>query len=251
LASIDPSAQLSWSADRGTFATITGAVPLPGCVAGEEVHSRTLAFVGAYPALFNVNVSEWSRAEDPLPCESVTDVNRYVRLARVRFAGHLSQTSGLLTVGVHSVSGQVVIFRIDGDFTPATTPTLDAALGACEGAVATTAEVFDQAARTSFTYLFGVSCNLSGVGTYQPTATDTVMLRADPVFHEGRWTRLSTRPELSYVRRAWLIIDPASYTPDLLNSNANCVDSIGFELTIDAVTGQILSYVPGLGCTVC
>jgi len=78
-----------------------------------------------------------------------------------------------------------------------------------------------------------------------------VMFVDDAVFHAGRWTRLSARPELSFVRKAWLVIDPGNYTADLLASNANCAGSIGFELTIDAVTGQILSYVPGLGCTVC
>jgi hypothetical protein len=251
LASLDPAAQLFWSPNRGTLQNVLSAIPLPGCAAGQEVHDQVLALVGANPALFNVSVGEWGRAEDALPCEDVTDVNRYVSFGRVRFANHLSQSAGLLTVGVHAVSGQVVIFRIDGDFTPATTPALDAALGACEGAPATTAAVFDQAAQMSFTYLFGTLCNLSNSGAYQPRTTDTVMFVDDAVFHAGRWTRLSARPELSFVRKAWLVIDPGNYTADLLASNANCAGSIGFELTIDAVTGQILSYVPGLGCTVC
>jgi hypothetical protein len=251
LAGLDPAAKLVWSAERGTVQSVQGAIPVPGCVAGHEVHDEVLAFIGAYPILFNVAVAEWARIEEALPCEDVTDVNRYVSFSRVRFDKHLSQSSGLLTVGVHSASGRVVIFRIDGDYTLATTPTLDAALGTCEGALATAADVFNQSARMSFSYLFGTSCNLSGSGSYQPTATDKVVLRDDPLFHEGRWTRLSPRPELSYLRKAWLIIDPANYTPDLLASNANCGGSKGFELTIDLVTGQILSYLPGLGCTVC
>jgi hypothetical protein len=251
LASLDPTATLYWSADRGTVQTVLGAIPLPGCTAGHEVHDQVLAFVGANPSLFNVIAAEWARADPPLPCEYVTDVNRYVTFGRVRFDDHLSQSSGLLTFGVHAASGRVLIFRIDGDYTPATTPTLDAALGACEGALANAADVLSQSARTSFSYLFGTNCNLSGSGRYQPNATDTVVLHDDPVFHEGRWTRLSSRPELSYLRKAWLIIDPANYTPDLLASNASCGGSIGFELTIDLVTARILSYVPGLGCTVC
>jgi hypothetical protein len=251
LASLDPTAKLFWSAERGTIQNVLGSIPLPGCTAGHEVHDQVLALVSAHPSLFNVNAAEWARAEEPLPCEDVTDVNRYVTFGRVRFDNHLSQSSGLLTVGVHAAFGRVVIFRVDGDYTPATTSTLDAALGACEGALATAADVLNQSVRTSFSYLFGTNCNLSGSGRYQPNDNDTVVLQDDPFFHEGRWTRLSSRPELSYLRKAWLIIDPANYTPDLLASNANCGGSIGFELTIDLVTAQILSYVPGLGCTVC
>jgi hypothetical protein len=240
-----------WNAERGTVQNVLGAIPLPACVSGHQVQDEVLAFIGAHPTLFNVDVAEWARTEEALPCEDVTDVNRYVTFSRVRFDNHLSQSSGQLAVGVHAASGRVVVFHIDGDYTPATTSTLDAALGTCEGAPATAAEVFNQSTQTSFSYLFGTSCNLSGSGRYQPTAADTVVLQDDPIFHEGRWTRLSSRPELSYLRKAWLIIDPANYTPDLLASNANCGSSIGFELTIDAVTAQILSYVPGLGCTLC
>jgi hypothetical protein len=251
LASIDATAQLTWNATRGTLAYVTGAIPLPTCVAGQEVHAIVLAFVKAYPTLFNIDVTEWARDEAPLPCEYVTDVNRYVKFSRTRFGNHSSQGSGLLTVGVHASSGQVLIFRVEGDFTPATTPTLASLLGACEGTVATSGDVLDAASNMSFTYLFGANCNLSGTGTYQPHGGDVVMLRDDPVYHAGQWTRLSTGPELSYVRKAWLIIAPANYTADLTAGTASCNNAIGFELTIDAVSGHIISYVPGLGCTVC
>jgi hypothetical protein len=251
LASIDPTAQLTWNASRGTLADITGAIPLASCVAGQDVHDSILALVKAYPTLFNIDVSEWARADNPLPCDSVSDVNRYVTFGRVRFGNHLSQSSGFLTVGVHAVSGQVILFRVQGDFTPATTLALASLLGACEGSVATTADVFNAATSMSFTYLFGTYCNLSNTGTYRPSVPDVVMLRDDSVYHSGIWTRLSSGPDLSYVRKAWLIIDPANYTSDLTASNANCGTSIGFELTIDAVSGQIISYLPGLGCTVC
>jgi hypothetical protein len=69
-------------------------------------------------------------------------------------------------------------------------------------------------------------------------------------YKDGRW-RFSEAPELRFVRKAWLVVDPSGYTTALLGSDAYCNDAVGFELTSDAVTGEVLQYRPGLGWVVC
>jgi hypothetical protein len=53
-----------------------------------------------------------------------------------------------------------------------------------------------------------------------------------------------------------LALDAANYTPDLIQSNANCPrpdgqPNIGFRLTMDSVTATLAGYQPGLKCVVC
>jgi hypothetical protein len=48
-----------------------------------------------------------------------------------------------------------------------------------------------------------------------------------------------------------LTVHPDNWTPELINSDAFCGTSIGWVITFDAVTGEIVEARPGIDCIVC
>ncbi len=254
LLALDVSAELAWDDDRGTPAYVMARVALPGCTGSEHVQDHVLPFLNAHPEIFGIDSSEWSPTGQALRCDSVSGNNDEVSWGRVLFGSHLAQWVGYLTVRVRRVDASVEIVHVAGDYTPRTTSAMLANLDGCARISTTGDDVLANAMQMDFVYLVNtteVICNLSNERTYRPNSADVVVLRDDPPYLQGLWTRQFGAVELRYVRKAWLIIAPSNHTEELLSSTTDCGEELGFELTIDAVTGEILSYQPGLGCVVC
>jgi len=87
-------------------------------------------------------------------------------------------------------------------------------------------------------------CAVVGDYSYRPDATDVVE------FDEGiEWVAVAG--EWKVRRHARLFVAEQNYWPDIAGADCWCDDVAGFELEVDANTGEILEYRPGINCVVC
>jgi len=94
------------------------------------------------------------------------------------------------------------------------------------------------------------ACGMDGAYVYTPQETDTVAwARAQGRPDEIRWEVIGGRWRL--VRPATYTIAPPNYWRDIGHADCICHDVAGYELLLDAVTGERLRYTPGINCVVC
>jgi hypothetical protein len=98
-------------------------------------------------------------------------------------------------------------------------------------------------------------CTPTGSGSYRPNPGDQVTFGDARIFWDD--DTVNSQIVLTFQRNGELRIPPANYSEELLASDANCPAEtgpereVGFRLIVDAVTGEVLSKLPGLGCIVC
>lgn len=243
LASFAPSAQLTWSAARGTPTLVTGLDVLLPCESdvGEAVGEH----LAQHPALYRFRPAEWRT--DALACAAVTEAT-YVRFERTTYGG-VPFAKDVLNVRVEPAKGGALrILALVGAYLRPAPPLLASALAGCQKTASVDAAAIARA--TPFDYVRFDACLPMGSGTYLPQPTDDV--RSTGALAVWTWDE-SPDVVLRAERSAEVRVAPANWTPALLSSDAYCPlqATVGFALTVDAVSGRVTSQRAGLGCIVC
>ncbi len=89
-----------------------------------------------------------------------------------------------------------------------------------------------------------VQCSVVGSYEYLPNELDEVSFDAgvDWIVRDSRWV---------VRRRGSVLIGPDNYWPDIEQADCYCNDIAGFDIEVDATTGELLEWVPGVLCVVC
>ncbi|MBL8951966.1 MAG: hypothetical protein JNK82_14380 [Myxococcaceae bacterium] len=248
LAVLSPGATLSWSQVRNTPAVISGAAFSFECAPGKDARKLWLDYASAHPALFRLDASEWQTS--PVPCESVTAEAIWLSATRATYAG-LPARSDTFAWRWRRDGANVVVEGVAGSWVPPAQYNDALALRACADLDEKKAE--STARDTKLGYTVFSWCAPVGSGSYLASPVDT--FAADP----NAFIELSDQTGKVLARKindAKVVLDPSSYTPELLQSDANCPLSggtphVGFALRFDAVTGRLDDVKPGIGCIVC
>jgi hypothetical protein len=207
--------------------------------------------VEAHPSLFQIDRDEWNPASF-VPCSVVQDSNQIITVARTTVGGH-PVTADTFAFILRRIGGVVHLRAVVGNYLPISTPDLTDAMDPCpdlnqaaaQATVLTTALPF-----TTFQL-----CQWSGFGSYDVAGDDTIAFETEATWN---WYDDPPNQQVMLVKH-WsgrVIVNPNNYAPELMSSDAYCPDStdgddMGFRLSFDAVTGELLSSEPGLECIVC
>jgi hypothetical protein len=253
LENLAPTATLMWNPTLGTLQSAIGLeLELPGCVSGVDALEEVWRVAEANRALFQLDRSEW-QSDLPTDCATITDQeNTVLRVYRNKL-GAFDIQRDIFGFSVTRVGTTVRLRNLFGTYVPEGNVVLTE-LPECNALPVS--ELVPFALRETYDYTTFFRCTLTGSGTYQPTQLDQVSF--DGI--QAMWSEDSpqSRIVITFERMGRLIVDPANYTEELLASDANCPEPlpgdgrvVGFRLIIDAVTGQMLSKLPGLDCVVC
>jgi hypothetical protein len=243
LESFAPNSSLEWSASNATLSKLLVQNTPFAC--DGDVYDSFFALAERFPALFRLERGDW--APNSASCSNRYEPDPFiVSMLRSSFGG-LPIVEDKLSFTLQR-SGDGFTFRgAIGFYLPPATDAQVALLNACRSAPTAT---FETAARAE-TYPYEVfdNCGVVGGGTYTPTSADRFEFD-DPYWS---WDEAPGSVAMRRLRRGRLFIDPGSLTPELRASSAYCFDDdhAGFELHFDDVTGEVLSFSPGIGCTVC
>jgi hypothetical protein len=242
---------MTWHPARGTFWFVILSVPLPQCGAQVDAYAELLKLTRLHPDLFQLNLEEWARPGKHL-CSQVGEVATVLELRRARVGSH-PIAHDWMRFTVQRVNGVVQLQALSGEYLPPTAPWLDQVLSACPNLNQALGK--QVVLGSEFTYSIFDACNYIGSDTYLPNELDTIAFNGgaswawqeDPAFPRVLFTKTT---------QGTLALDAANYTPDLIQSNANCPrpdgqPNIGFRLTMDSVTATLAGYQPGLKCVVC
>jgi hypothetical protein len=254
LEQFSPGATLTWRPALGTIDFVSGMdVELPGCVAGADVFEQLWPVVESQPVLFQLDRSEWG-TDSPIDCATVTDQeNLTVRIYRTKL-GSFDIARDVFAFSLRRVGGTVRLRSAFGTYVAQGSVVL-AGLTPC--ATLPLSDLTPRVLAETYDFVTYFQCNRTGEGTYVPSDVDQVSFE-DPA--RITWYEESfTGPVLLTLERAGrLVVDPANYTDELLASDANCPAPfpnpgrvVGFHILIDAVTGEVLSKLPGIDCIVC
>src|SRR5262245_51804227 len=246
-----PGATMIWHPARGTFWFVTLSVPLPQCVAQSDVYTQLLGLTQTFPDLFQLDPTEWNTPAS-YPCSNVGQVPQVLEIERARIGSH-PIAHDLIKFTVQRVNGIVHLRALMGEYLPAATPWLDAELSACPNL---DEELASQVVLDSgFVYSVFLACYPLGFGVYSPNALDAITF--DPGA-SWAWQEDPVAPRVLFTKSSSgrLVLDPSNFTRELIQSDANCPTEngrprIGFRLTFDTVTTEMVTYQPGLNCVVC
>lgn len=247
LQSLTEGATMEWSAQHGTLQLVTNmSVPLD---CSTDVWTGLFSIVAAHPDLFQIDRAEWAD-EPPFPCSAVPNT-QIVNTNRLSLAGDEVRKDVFAFFVAPDGGGGVNLTGVSGFYLPHLEP---GDLPSC--ANAPDAELEATVRSQSFAFSTFDLCAPTGSGTYTPAEGDVVTL--DEIYWE--WDDAEVGVLARKSRRGTLVIDPSHYTDEMLASNLNCPDPddpsgdgriLGFSLTFDAVTGELLDASPGIGCIVC
>ncbi len=243
LAGFAPAAQLTWSSRRGTPTVVTGLDLVVACEG--DVGNAVGEHLAQHPALYRFRPAEWRT--DALACTAVTQAT-YVRFERASFGG-VPIAKDVLNVRVEPANaGAIRILAMAGAYLRPAPPLLASALAGCQKTAA--ADAVAVARATTFDYVRFDACLPVGKGTYVPQPKDDV--RATGASAMWTWDE-SPEVVLRAERSAEVRVAPSHWTPELLASDAYCPlqATVGFALTVDAVSGRVTRQRAGLGCIVC
>jgi hypothetical protein len=254
LATLSPGTSLSWNANAGTVSTIFQLdLPLSGCVPGADVYAQVFALLEAHPALFQLDLDEWSTPA-PYGCEHVPTQIQTLGLGRERLAGHVVQRDVFSFALRRNDQDEVRLTAVVATYLPPASFDLGETMDRCSRLTAAEAEAVTRA--TTFTTPTFFHCTPTGSVTYVPQASDTVEF-ADHA--SWTWDEGAGHVLLTGTRTMRLTVHPDHHTQELLDSAAACPVAdpesdeytVGWTLTFDVQTGALLSITPGLDCIVC
>ncbi len=254
LAALSPSALLFWDDARAALTSIARLdVPLAGCRDGADASAQIRKLISAHRLLFQIEAGEWTWP-DRLDCRVVTaDSPIDLTLSRKRIDGHPIEED-IFQVSLRRVDGIVKVSSVFGFYLPAFGPTLAPDLSRCDAltdkeAVAATAALGLEAP----VYQGENFCQPSSTLRYVLRRNDDVRLKKA----EWAWGDDGSGIVLTGTRTLRVTVDPANYTPELLASGARCPVgdgndfTVGWDVTLDLHTGEVLFIQPGLDCVVC
>jgi hypothetical protein len=251
LASLSSGATMTWNVDTGTLTSILQlAIPLPGCTDGQDVGAQVLGALAAHRPLFQLDLTEW-QAPAPFDCKFLGEQTT-ITLGRRLLAGR-PVAKDVFVYSLDRIDGVAQLTTVNGTYLPP----LDAATGRTMAACnSLTVAAATAAARNTplHTTVFS-RCAPMGTVSYTPRSNDVFRLSPD----EWTWEEAPGQVLLTGQRTLRITVAPANYTPDLLSSDARCPVpgsegndfTVGFDVTFDVHTGEILGVKPGLDCIVC
>lgn len=248
LAKLSPEATMNWSTVRNTPAGIFQLGLELECPEGKDARELFFAFVAAHPDVFRLQPDEWAAA--PMPCSGLPLDAQWVNTGRLTYAGQPARADVFAWRWRASKVG-MVIEAVAGSWVPPASYVDTLALRRCASLDVKTAD--ETVRKTKLPYTVFDWCAPRGSYEYSVAPADAFAVVAAAVFE---WSEESGAVMLRKVHDARLVLDPSSYTPELLQSDANCprpggVPHLGFELSFDSVTGELLRHKPGVGCIVC
>jgi hypothetical protein len=251
LTALAPTATMTWRDNTATFSSITGLdLPLPGCIAGEDVTTQVFAALAAHPAVFQMDLTEWPTQEF-FNCQFADGA--FVSIGRHRLAGH-SFAFDIFAYGLASIDGVMTMTNVFGTYLPVAPAGISEAMDSCTQLTASAAETTARA--TALQAATFELCAPTGSISYTPRANDRFELLAD---ESWAWEEGTGQVLLRGQRTLRVTLDPSNYTPELMSSSARCpvtdptsdAFTIGFDISFDLHTGEILIVKPGLDCIVC
>jgi hypothetical protein len=247
-----------WSDPRGTFTAVYGlSYPLAGCPstgAAEDVsidpkvEDAAWQLFGDAHGLFHLRRSEW-RDLVSVRCADVGATPVSLLMTRATLGGQTEEQDVAIYI-VLRVDGVVKLVSISGDFLPPAPAAVATAMASFPPLDPAVAE--EIAFASEYGYSIFDHCFYVGSGTYLPQPGDTFTLE-DAADAFWRWEDAATgdRVVLTKRQRGYLIVHRDHWTPELINSDAFCGDTIGWTIELDAVSGKVWQITPGIGCVVC
>jgi hypothetical protein len=249
LATLSPGAKMTWNGNTGTLRSVSQlGIPLPGCTDGHGVSEQVLAALTAHPALFQLDLTEWSKPEHS-DCKNVHDAE-LVSLRRHRLAGQ-PVSHDVFTYRVKRIDGVVQLIGVSGFYLPTLGPKVGETMAACDSL--TEAAATATARKTPLEATIFSRCVRTGSITYIPRANDGFSFSSA----EWIWNEDTDQVILTGQRILRVTVDPANYTPGLISSDASCPAGngdgivIGFDIGFDIHSRAITGIRPGLGCITC
>lgn len=251
LATLSPGASMSWNSTTGTLRSIFQlAIPLLGCKDGQDANAQVFGVLAGYPSLFQLDPTEWEMPP-PFDCQYVGD-DVTLNMARHRLAGQ-SVMEDVFVYSVKRISGIVYMTFVNGTYLPVLGTDVGDAMATCNALTEPVATA--KARKTALKATTFSQCRRTGSITYTPKANDMLRFNSDATW---TWQEDIGQVLLTGERTLRVIVNPANYTSALLSSNARCPAAdgsngftVGFDLTFDVYTGEILYVKPGLDCVVC
>ncbi|MFO0747368.1 MAG: hypothetical protein U1F43_17125 [Myxococcota bacterium] len=254
LAALAPAATLDWDDGRGTLKSVLHLdLPLTDCVGTQNVFDHAWAKVLATPDLFQLDKSEW-QLPAPVPCSAVTADPMLLNFGRATLGGQ-PVLKDIFVFILAKKDGLVTLTGVSGFYLPKSTPALTALLASCPEL--DTAQALAAVAKTPLPFAKFFQCQPTGDGTYTAHADDTLEFDEAAAWS---WDDAPGTGGVHLVKNhaARLIVAEANRSADLMASDANCPAEppdpgrvVGFRITFDAVTGELLFSLPGVGCIVC
>jgi hypothetical protein len=245
-----PAAELTWNDARGTPEEITGlGLELTDCGEGEWALTHAWDLVADAPALFRLDRAEWEWTWSRGYCTAI-DEDYYGWASRTHMGGQPTPYSQQrVTFGFERVDGVLRLEWIRGEYLPVLDDERAAQLRACTGLDDEAAADSVRAESYPYTVFDGNPC-AGSPASYEPSSNDVVELD-EPVWEvrlePGRaWVTAAEAGDLVLrkTRAATLQLHPSNHTPELEDSDANADSYIGFNVEIDAVTGDRLYSEP-------
>lgn len=246
-----------WSQPRGTSTGVFGLYyPLAGCpgtssgadsLIDPRVEDAAWALFESAPGLFQLQRDEW-QVLNSTRCSAITDQQaQTIALQRRTLAGQPERQDMVLII-VMRIGGAVKLTSLMADYLPPATKPIDATMHSCPELTPATAEFIARDAE--YSYIVYDSCFPVGSGVYAPQANDTFALDTK---NQWKWddAPAGDRTLLRKYQTGILAVNPDNWTPELINSDAFCGTSIGWVITFNAVTGEIVETKPGIDCIVC
>ncbi len=245
LASFAPLATMTFSAVRGTLASVHALdTAIADCRNDHPLDAALEAFVAAHHDLFQVDPEEWEQSS--LTCEGLSSDGMLVAWRR-RLIGARAVSADILWFRVARDHDTVLVTATGGTYLPEAPGALAAQLLGCERFDPEQARENSLAASHPFrTFDY---CAPTGDHLYSAAKPDQVALDAEPTWS---WQEVGNTIVLSASVGGTLDVARENVTPELLRSDANCDGArIGFRIVADANTSELVASAPGIGCTVC
>jgi hypothetical protein len=252
LAVLSPGANMTWNAATGTLMSISRlAIPLPGCVDGQDVTAQVFRVFEAHPAVFQLDLTEWQIPE-PFDCKYMTG-DTTLNMGRRYLAGR-PVAKDVFAYSLTRISGTAYLTAVTGTYLPVIDAAMGDTMASCNRLTEHLARATARHTPLAATVLS--QCRNTGTVTYVPKANDVFSLSPTEAW---TWQEDTGQVLLTGQRTLRVTVNPANYTPELMSSDARCPVlvgngdrfTIGFDIFFDVHTIAIIGVKPGLDCIVC
>ncbi len=257
LAQVNANASLSWHAIRDTPSMVLSLdVDLP-CLSGETIIAPLQTLVAEHSDLFQLDLNEY----EPMTAESfgcngfAINQNELRGLTRQGY-GPWSIARDRVNFGFRRIDDATVRFRtFIGTYLGLPDEIAVNDMLACLDQSDTILESTVAALELDYSLFEGsIPCEPTTTRVYTPQSGDEVRILPSLL----SWQEQGGGILMTRTIRVELEVAPENHTSELLGSDAACPSlevpnqlEVGFVITIDAVTGEVLGVRNGISCIVC
>ena len=252
LTALDPEGIVTWNASRDAASRLTFDVALPACSDDSaDLYAAVWSVLEANPDVFLIDRGDWT-VNPPAPCSIVAAGRvRTLQFARERIGG-VPIARDVFSAVLRRTEDGVRLQGISGTYLPPATDALATDLLACP--TLSQADAAETAMAQTLDYTTFFNCTGTGTGSYTVQAGDVFELGQAPTWswYESNGMILFDKGIAGELR-----VDSSRWSQELLDSDAYCPAAddrdavVGWRLQFDAVTGELWSAMPGIGCLVC